>query len=99
MSDAGVLRCHIIVRGKVQGVFFRKHTKISATNIGGIVGLVRNLRDGTVEVIAESSDKGRLQQLELWCSQTGSPKSRVDGVTSAYEPRSNFEFSTFFIDK
>jgi acylphosphatase len=43
-----------IVRGRVQGVGFR-YFAIRAARHLGITGTVRNLPDGTVEVIAEGS--------------------------------------------
>jgi acylphosphatase len=36
------------VTGKVQGVWFRKHTKLEADRLG-LVGHVRNMPDGSVE--------------------------------------------------
>ena len=41
-----------IVRGSVQGVGFR-YFAIMAARRAGIVGTVRNMPDGTVEVVAE----------------------------------------------
>ena len=40
-------RAHVIIHGKVQGVWFRAHTKGTADRIG-VAGWVRNLPDGTV---------------------------------------------------
>ncbi len=50
-----------IVRGGVQGVGFRWFVQGEADRLG-LVGGVRNLRDGTLEVIAEGS-QDRLVQL------------------------------------
>lgn len=41
-----------IVRGKVQGVAYRAFVQDSATELG-LVGFVKNTRDGTVEVVAQ----------------------------------------------
>jgi len=43
---------HIIFKGRVQGVGFR-FTAISIANRYRLTGLVRNLPDGTVEMIAQ----------------------------------------------
>jgi len=43
---------HIIFIGQVQGVGFR-FTGLSTANRYGLTGLVRNLPDGTVEMIAQ----------------------------------------------
>lgn len=42
---------HIIVVGKVQGVFFRAYTKKKACQLG-ITGWVKNKSDGSVEIMA-----------------------------------------------
>ncbi|MFH1743961.1 MAG: acylphosphatase [bacterium] len=47
-------RVHLIVSGRVQGVGFRYYTYDEAVRIG-VVGCVRNLYDGGVEVIAEGT--------------------------------------------
>jgi acylphosphatase len=45
-------RLHAIVEGRVQGVSFRYYTARRARELG-LGGYVRNLWDGTVEVVAE----------------------------------------------
>ena len=45
-------RLHAIVHGRVQGVNFRYYTHRRAMGLG-LTGYVRNLWDGTVEVVAE----------------------------------------------
>lgn len=47
---------HLIFYGKVQGVGFRKFVKRKADEIG-IKGYVKNLPDGTVEVVAQAKDE------------------------------------------
>ena len=47
-------RLHAIVHGRVQGVSFRYYTQRRATDLG-LVGYVRNVWDGTVEVVAEGA--------------------------------------------
>jgi acylphosphatase len=51
MSEATIRR-HLIVHGKVQGVFFRDSTRETAEN-EGVNGWVANRDDGTVEVVLE----------------------------------------------
>lgn len=67
----------IKVSGKVQGVFFRKHTVETALLLG-VAGYVMNQTDGTVFIHAEGSQH-LLEELVTWCYQ-GSPRSRVDAV-------------------
>jgi len=69
---------HIIVKGKVQGVYFREFTKRKALSLG-LKGTVRNLSDGSVEIFARGDDD-RLEVFKEWCWE-GSPYSRVDAVT------------------
>lgn len=52
MTEYENSRLHAIIEGHVQGVGFRVFT-IRKANEMGVDGWVRNLRDGSVEVIAE----------------------------------------------
>jgi acylphosphatase len=70
-------RIQIVVKGRVQGVFFRDCTLRKAIGLG-LRGTVRNRRDGTVEVIAQG-DEARLLEMEKWCWE-GSPHSKVTEV-------------------
>lgn len=54
-------RLHCLIFGRVQGVFFRNNTKNVAIKLG-LTGWVRNLNDGSVEVVAEG-DKEKLKKL------------------------------------
>lgn len=59
-------RClHIIVKGRVQGVYFRAYTQKQAVKLN-ISGFVRNLSDGSVEIVA-AGDPDVLHQLVVWC--------------------------------
>ena len=57
-------KIHVIVKGKVQGVFFRASTKQQAIDLG-ITGWVKNLSDGSVEVVSEGSSV-KIEQLLSW---------------------------------
>ena len=54
MSEAGtrVRTVHVLVQGTVQGLGFRYHCAYTAQELG-VVGQVRNLPDGDVEVMAQ----------------------------------------------
>ena len=67
----------LIIKGKVQGVFFRASTK-DVANLLGIKGWVRNLPDNNVEITATAAEDV-LQKFISWCKQ-GPPKARVDEV-------------------
>ncbi|HVK50660.1 MAG TPA: acylphosphatase [Pseudoxanthomonas sp.] len=64
-----------LVRGKVQGVFFRASTRAQALQ-WQLDGEANNLPDGSVEVIA-AGDAAALEQLADWLQQ-GPPMARVD---------------------
>lgn len=68
------------VRGKVQGVAFRHFTREKAKALG-LVGWVRNLQDGTVELIYQGEGEAVAAMTGwLW---TGSPFAKVDAVETA----------------
>jgi acylphosphatase len=77
----------IIVKGKVQGVFYRQGTREKAVAIG-VKGIVRNEDDGTVKIIATGSSE-QLNKLIAWCRQ-GPPRARVDSVDVKEEAYQNF---------
>lgn len=67
-------RVHIIVSGRVQGVFFRDFTRQQANNLG-ITGWVKNLPDGKVQIVAEG-EKSKLFQL-IEAVKSGPERSNV----------------------
>ena len=66
-----------VVHGRVQGVGFRWFTRETAQDLG-LDGWVRNLRDGTVEVVASGPDDA-LGRLEV-ALETGPRGSQVTKV-------------------
>ncbi len=72
---ASSLRC--IVKGRVQGVFFRATTRAKAIELG-LRGSVRNRPDGTVEVVA-CGKPAQLQALQEWLWQ-GPATAQVNDV-------------------
>ncbi len=76
------IRAHVFIRGKVQGVYFRQNTRIVATRYG-VMGWVRNLKDGRVEAVLEGNEMDINRVIE-WC-YTGPPKAAVDDVDVKYE--------------
>ena len=65
------------IYGHVQGVGFRYFTRQYALKIG-VTGFVRNLADGSVEVIAVSSES-QIEALDAWL-QHGPRTAIVDDV-------------------
>ena len=70
-------RVHFIVRGRVQGVFFRAATQREARRLG-ITGWVKNRLDGCVEVLAEGEEDA-IKELTGWANH-GPSAARVDNV-------------------
>jgi len=68
---------HLIISGRVQGVFYRQTTKEKARKYG-LNGWVRNLPDGRVEVQVEGR-KEDVEKLIQW-SRQGSSMSQVEEV-------------------
>lgn len=68
---------HCIVSGKVQGVFYRAETQRKARELG-VVGWVRNLPTGEVELVATGSIE-QLAEMAVWLEQ-GPEMARVDNV-------------------
>lgn len=60
-----MVRLHIYIDGKVQGVFFRKWLKSHAQKMG-LTGWVRNLEDGGVEAEIEG-EKDNLEDIIKKC--------------------------------
>jgi len=66
-----------LVRGKVQGVWFRASTLDEALMLG-LRGYARNLSNGDVEVLAVG-DADAIDRLAVWLQQ-GPPMARVDAL-------------------
>ena len=69
-------RVHIVVHGKVQGVFFRDFAKKAADELG-LTGWVRNTNN-EVELVGEG-DKRRLRELVIRCKK-GPAIAKVEKV-------------------
>jgi acylphosphatase len=69
-----VVRAHVWVTGRVQGVWFREGCRVEAER-AGISGWVRNLADGRVEAVFEG-EAAAVERLVGWC-RTGPPSARV----------------------
>lgn len=77
MDEHKRCRFQAIVHGRVQGVGFRQYARDYATSLG-LSGHVRNLYDGTVEVVAEGPEADINQFIE-WLHE-GPGWSRVTRV-------------------
>ncbi len=74
------IRRHVIVSGRVQGVFFRDSTRREAERLG-VAGWVRNVDDGTVEAVLEGEASAVEAMLEF--CRRGPERARVDSLEVA----------------
>jgi acylphosphatase len=86
-------RVQLLIRGRVQGVFFRAATQREAKRLG-ITGWVRNRTDGSVEVLAEGEEDS-VKELASW-ARVGPSAARVDNVDVRWRGYTG-EFSEFSI--
>lgn len=86
-------RVHLVVSGRVQGVWYRAGTEQEATRLG-LSGWVRNLPDGRVEALAEGPEAA-LQAFEGWCRR-GPEHARVEHVEATWS-ESTGEFQGFSV--
>ena len=92
MSNHDLASFHAIVKGRVQGVFFRDFTRFHA-NALGLTGYVRNLPDSkSVEVQAEG-ERSKLEEL-LQSLHQGPPDARIEKVEANWGKYSG-DFSSF----
>lgn len=89
----GNTRVRLIVKGRVQGVWFRDSTRQKANELG-VYGWVKNRFDGNVEVVAEGNEQD-VTELTAWCYE-GPPYAMVTGVDKAQEEYLG-EFDSFDI--
>lgn len=71
------MRAHLIISGKVQGVFFRFRTAERVRRIG-VAGWIRNLPDGRVEAVFEGEEE-TVEAMIDFC-KIGPPGALVKGI-------------------
>ena len=84
---------HVVIIGKVQGVWFRAWTRDTAREMG-VTGWVRNGTEGTVEAVGQG-DKKLLKQF-IQRLLDGPPLARVAKIDSTWQ-EAETEFSSFEI--
>ncbi len=82
------MRYCITIKGRVQGVYFRKHTVEKALELG-ITGFVQNQPDGSVYCEAEGNHE-QLQHFLDWCG-IGSPMTDVKSVDVEMKEKIGFK--------
>jgi acylphosphatase len=77
------VRRHVLVSGRVQGVWFRESCRRTAAR-RDVRGFVRNLEDGRVEAVFEGPPE-LVEELVEWCRH-GSSSAVVEGIEITEEP-------------
>jgi acylphosphatase len=80
--NSEIIRTHLIISGKVQGVGYRYYTAQQAKKLG-ITGWVKNLPDGRVEAIFEGTQQ-TITEMINWCRQ-GPSAAQVTDITINHE--------------
>ena len=86
-------RLHLIIKGRVQGVFYRASTRDTAVKLG-LKGWVRNMADGSVEAVFEGNEK-TLKEVLQWC-RNGPPGAYVSKIEEKWDEFTG-EFDRFDI--
>lgn len=87
-------RIHLVIRGRVTGVYFRASAVREAKRLG-LTGWVKNKPDGSVELVAEG-EEDQVKDLLAW-AQHGPATARVDRVDTRWRSYTG-EFAAFVIE-
>lgn len=79
---------HLLIKGKVQGVFYRASAKDVAEQLC-LSGWIRNTKDGDVEAVA-SGEEDRIKEFIEWCKK-GPRKAEVVKVVVTEKENQQYE--------
>ena len=79
---------HLLIKGKVQGVFYRASAKEVAEDLN-LTGWIKNTPEGDVEAAGNGSPEA-LEQFVAWCRQ-GPPSARVTEVLTTEKEEEPFD--------
>jgi acylphosphatase len=79
---------HLLIQGKVQGVFFRASAKDVAEQLK-LTGWIRNTAEGEVETMV-SGDEARIKEFIEWCKK-GPKQAEVTKVIVTEKEDDNFD--------
>ena len=79
---------HLLIKGKVQGVFYRATAKEEADRLH-ITGWVKNTKDGHVEAVASGTQEA-IDQFIAWCKK-GPRRAEVTTVDLTPLPEENLD--------
>ena len=78
---------HLVISGKVQGVFFRAEAENMANQLE-IQGWIKNREDKKVEALV-TGEPANLDQFIAWC-KVGPAKAQVENVVVTQKPAAAF---------
>lgn len=90
-SENYIFTIHVVISGKVQGVFYRNTCEQKANELG-VVGTVKNVDNGDVEIVAKANGKSLIEFIH-WCKK-GPAKAKVKDVVFSFLPDDS-SFSSF----
>lgn len=96
LENNDLVRAHVWVKGRVQGVGFRAYVEYCARQIGGLTGWVRNVGYDTVEAVAEGQRANVESLIEMM--KSGPRSSRVDDADVEWESPAG-EFQDFGVKR
>ena len=79
---------HLLISGKVQGVFFRQ-TAVSVAHTLHITGWIKNTQDAKVEALVTGTS-GDITSFINWC-ETGPERANVESVVISKQPEITFK--------
>ncbi len=88
LSISKMKRAHILLSGRVQGVWFRANTREKAEQLD-LKGWVRNLSNGRVEIVFEGK-KEVIEKAIEWCHH-GPSFAKVEKVKIKWEEPEGYE--------
>ncbi|MCE3283515.1 MAG: acylphosphatase [Chitinophagaceae bacterium] len=81
---------HLLIKGKVQGVFYRASAKDVAKDLR-LSGWIRNTADGDVESMV-TGDKDRVEEFVAWCKKGPARAAVTKVVVTEKEEEQFFNF-------
>lgn len=88
-------RVHLIIEGRVQGVYYRASARDQAIALG-LTGWVKNLPDRTVEAVVEGP-RAEVERFTIWCHH-GPPAAHVTTVQARHSAYTG-SFDRFFVTR
>ncbi len=83
-----MLTYHLLIKGEVQGVFYRATAKKVADELG-VTGWIKNTQEDDVEAVVTGTEE-QLNKFIAWCKK-GPAMAKVTDVIAAEQEKIKFE--------